>query len=255
MSRITISWYIETWRGGKRLRGLSLSERYIYFECLLSMYYNEGPINNDKSEVEYEIRTRIPDEVWDKVIPLFIQLDGGSLWSDKVEKCLQNWGKQKSNRAGKTKEKPVVKTNGHDQRSKPVGSTSGFIKRNKGETFTAKGAAPGIGAEALERGTSSDSSKASVTANTTRPTLEGSGLRDAAPTQKKDLSFEDMFCFPFKIPESENEGIREIVRTISRAYRNKITVELFSDWLSDLNPDVITVQIVQEFVNENDLAK
>lgn len=72
MSQLGFTFYPKDWWTSDSFFLLQPFERYIYLECLFMMYSNNGWIANNKLIVERRLGATIKDEVWSKILGLFI---------------------------------------------------------------------------------------------------------------------------------------------------------------------------------------
>lgn len=76
MSQLGFTFYPKDWWTSDTFFEFSLTQRYIYLECLFLMYSNGGSMRSDKLFFERRMLATISNDDWDKVVSKFEIVDG-----------------------------------------------------------------------------------------------------------------------------------------------------------------------------------
>lgn len=76
MDKLGFTFYVKDWWTSDTYFDLDFFERYIFLECMFSMYNNGGSMKPDKKNFERRHSVKITDEQWENVTKHFVIEDG-----------------------------------------------------------------------------------------------------------------------------------------------------------------------------------
>lgn len=74
--KLGFTFYPKDWWTSDTFFDLDFTERYIFLECMFSMYQNDGFMKTQKTQLERRHNIKITDEQWENVTSKFIIVDG-----------------------------------------------------------------------------------------------------------------------------------------------------------------------------------
>lgn len=119
-TKLGFTFYPKDWWTSETYFTLTLTQRYLFLECLFIMYSNNGYLSNNKDLLQNRLRTEITNSDWEAVTKEFL-LEGENFTSTSVNKRLKRAISNREN--GKKGGAPKGNKNATKQPNQPKKTT------------------------------------------------------------------------------------------------------------------------------------
>ncbi|WP_208103238.1 hypothetical protein [Myroides sp. LoEW2-1] len=119
-TKLGFTFYPKDWWTSETYFTLTLTQRYLFLECLFIMYSNNGYLSNNKDLLQNRLRTEITNSDWEAVTKEFL-LEGKNFTSTSVNKRLKRAISNREN--GKKGGAPKGNNNATKQPNQPKKTT------------------------------------------------------------------------------------------------------------------------------------